>query len=214
MQADLVRQNDGITATLNDWSGGDAEAFERLVPLIATELRRLAGIYLSGRRSHTLQPTALVNELYVRLLARRRKAAPGPIGPGHVWPDRGRFFSFAARTMRNILVDHARIRHAVKRGAGMTMVALDEEREGRADGLVDLIALDEALTALAARDPRQSRIVELRAFAGLTLRETADCLDVSDATISRDWAMAKAWLRGRMTRKSSAFPVTPSASTP
>lgn len=179
-----------VTDLLRAWSGGDAEALDRLVPLVTAELRRLARSYL-GRQppGHTLQPTALVNELYLRLIGRQNDR----------WPDRRHFFGFAAKTMRNILVDHARAQRAAKRGSGTPKIALDEQLDGKGEQVVDLIALDEALTGLAALDARQSRIVELRAFAGLSLKETADCLEVSEATISRDWAMAKAWLYRQLT---------------
>ncbi len=179
-----------ITALLSAWSSGDPSALDRLVPLVTVELRRLAQAYLARQSpSHTLQPTALVNELYLKLVGRSNDQ----------WPDRSRFFAFAAKTMRNILVDHARAQQAAKRGAGMPKVSLDEALDGTRERVVDLIALDEALTALAALDPRQSRIVELRAFAGLSLKETAECLEVSEATVSRDWAMAKAWLYRQLT---------------
>ena len=179
-----------VTDLLRAWSAGDTAALDHLMPLVTDELRRLAQAYI-GRQGpgHTLQPTALVNELYLRLVGRSDDR----------WPDRSRFFAFAAKTMRNILVDHARAHRAAKRGAGAPKIALDEVRDGRREPVVDLIALDEALNALAALDERQSRIVELRAFSGLSLKETAACLSVSEATVSRDWALAKAWLYRQLT---------------
>ncbi len=179
-----------ITALLHGWGAGDSEALARLLPLVTDELRRLAHSYMSRQPSgHTLQPTALVNELYLRLVGRCHGD----------WPDRRHFFAFAAKTMRNILVDHARAQAAEKRGAGMPKVSLDESLDAGREQIVDLIALDEALTSLASRDSRQSQIVELRAFTGLSLQETAACLEVSEATVSRDWAMAKAWLFRQLT---------------
>lgn len=174
-----------ITGLLISWGNGDQEALDRLMPLVTTELRRLARRYLERESAgHTLQPTALVNELYLRLVDRRRVS----------WQNRAHFFGFAAQTMRRILVDHVRSQRAQKRGAGARKVALDEAVSFTPEPDVDLIALDEALITLAAMDPRQSRIIELRFFAGLTLEETAEVLDISEATVSRDWASAKAWL--------------------
>jgi len=179
-----------ITRLLEAWSAGDPRALDQLMPLLTVELRRLArSLFARQAPGHTLQPTALVNELYLRLVGRRHCQ----------WPNRSHFFAFAAATMRNLLVDHARSRDAAKRGSGVRPLPLDELRDGKEDKTVDLIALDEALRGLARLDPRQSRIVELRAFAGLSLVETAELLAVSEATVSRDWAMAKAWLYRRLT---------------
>ncbi len=180
-----------ITALLLDWSQGDRRALDRLMPLVTSELRRLAKSYLdkeSRHRQHTLQPTALVNEVYLRLVGRQQMH----------WKDRAHFFAFAARTMRRILVDHARAHRTAKRGSDVQMVTLDEARDRSAPRNLDILALHDALTALAALDERQSRIVELRTFAGLNLRETAEVLEISVATVSREWASAKAWLYGQL----------------
>jgi RNA polymerase sigma factor (TIGR02999 family) len=154
------------------------------------ELRKLARHYMRGERSgHTLQTTALVNEAYVRLAG----------ADGIEIVDRTHFFAMAATMMRRILVDHARAHAADKRGGGVTMIALDE-RIAAAETNVDLLALDAALTRLAVMDPQQARIVELRFFTGLTVEETADALDISPATVKRDWAIAKAWLHHELGR--------------
>jgi RNA polymerase sigma factor (TIGR02999 family) len=174
-----------VTDLLREWNQGNKQVLDRLMPLVMSELRRLARRHLARERAgHTLQPTALVNELYVKLIDRKRVS----------WEDRAHFFAFAARTMRRILVDHARSQHAAKRGSGVTAISLDEAIDvpGRRD--VDLIALDDALTALARLDPRQSRLVELRFFGGLSTTEAAEVLGVGVATVGRDWASAKAWL--------------------
>ncbi len=182
-----------ITGLLTDWSRGDPEALEKLIPLVLDELRRLAKAYFAQQPpDHTLQPTALVNELYLRLVGRRRMR----------WRDRTDFYAFAAKTMRNLLVDHARARHTGKRGAGVAKLPLEQAEKVAAGEEVDLLTLDEALRDLAALDPRQGRIVELRAFAGLSLRQTAAALEVSEATVSRDWASAKAFLYRRLKRTS------------
>ena len=177
-----------VTSLLIDWNRGDRRALEQLVPLVHGELRRLAGAYFDREPvGHTLQPTALVNELYLRLIDLRRAR----------WQDRAHFFGFAATTMRHILVDHARALRTTKRGKDLRRIAL-EDAAGIADetagGDVDLIALDQALRGLAELDARQSRIVELRAFTGLSLKETAEVLGISEATVGRDWVSARAWL--------------------
>ena len=174
----------GVTALLKDWSGGDPTALERLMPLVYGELRKLAASYLRAERSgHTLQPTALVHEAYLRLVDQRSVN----------WQNRAHFFGIAAQMMRRILVDHARRRQAAKRDAaayrlptlsGAESVARDPE----------LLALDEALTGLAALDAEQARIVELRFFGGLTVEETAEVTGVSPATVKREWQTARAWL--------------------
>jgi len=154
------------------------------VPIIYGELRRLAHHYMQNERAgHTLQTTALVHEAYVRLTDVDRMQ----------WRDRGHFFAMAATLMRRILVDHARDRARDKRGGGLVFIAIDDEHVGSASN-VDTIALDEALERLAAIDSQQSRIVELRFFGGLTIEETADALDISPATVKREWTWAKAWL--------------------
>lgn len=174
-----------VTNLLLAWSRGDDGARDDLIPLVTDKLHDLARHYLRGeRRGHTLQPTALVNEVYLRLVDRNRVS----------WNDRAHFFAFAASSMRRVLVDHARARRSEKRGGGARRVTL-----GHAEGIsghaeVDLIDLDRALTALGELDARQARLVELRYFGGLTIRETAEVLEIGTATVARDWATAKAFL--------------------
>jgi RNA polymerase sigma factor (TIGR02999 family) len=167
------------------WSNGDESALERLIPLVHSELRRLAKRYMRRERpGHTLQTTALVNEAYVRL-----------IDAGRVkWQDRAHFLAISARLMRRILVDYARSRNYVKRGGEARHVALEEAAVYSEDRAPDLIALDDVLRALAETDPRKSQIVELRFFGGLSVEETAEVLKVSPDTVGRDWRLAKAWL--------------------
>lgn len=178
-----------VTSLLKAWSAGDPEAERRLVPLVYAELRRRAGAYLRRERpGHTLQPTALVHEAWLRLA-----------GQDVDWRNRSQFFGMASSLMRRILVDHARRRGAARRGGGAPRVALEEAMGTTADGdRVDMVRLDEALTELAELDPRQGRIVELRFFGGLTTEETAGLLGVSPATIKRDWTVARAWLFDRL----------------
>lgn len=174
-----------VTDLLLAWNRGEAAALDELMPRVVSELRRVAASYLARERSdHTLQPTALVNELYLRLVDQQRVA----------WNDRVHFYAAAARTMRHILVDHARARRCEKRGSGAVAVPLSEADEVAMQQEVDLLALDRALETLAAREPRQGQVVELRFFTGLTLAETAKALGTSHATVSRDWAFARAWL--------------------
>jgi RNA polymerase sigma factor (TIGR02999 family) len=185
----IDRQN--VTALLLAWNGGDAAALDDLIPLVTAELRKLAAHYLRGERpGHTLQPTALVNELYLRLIDRQQVS----------WRDRAHFFAFAAKSMRRILVDHARARDSEKRGGGARPLTLS-----RAEGIagreeVDVIDLDRALSALGALDERQARLGELRFFGGLTLDETAAVLGVGTATVSRDWTTARAFLYRELSR--------------
>ena len=176
---------DDLTGLLLAWRDGEAGAFDRLVPLVYDELRRQARLQLRRERAgHTLQPTALVHEAFLRLVEQSRAQ----------WQNREQFFAVAGRAMRRVLVDHARARAAVKRGDGRTLVALDEAPEPAAAAGVDVLVLDQVLDRLAAIDPRQARVVELRYFGGFTAAETATALDVSLATVNRDWAMARAWL--------------------
>ena len=179
-----------VTVFLKAWSGGDREAADRLMMLVYDEMRRLAASYLQRQRSdHTLQPTALVHEVYMKLIDVSQID----------WQDRAHFFAVAAQTMRNILVDHARAVAADKRGGGAQKIALDDAvsfSNEKQD--VDLLALDEALQELARQDATQSRIIELRFFGGLTIEETAEVLKISPATIKREWATARAWLFRRM----------------
>jgi len=178
-----------VTELLQAWQRGEAGALERLLPPVYDELRRLARANLRRERpDHTLQPTALVHEAYARL-AGGRASAPR---------DRTHFFALAARMMREILVDHARRRTARKRGGTATVIVLDEAVAAREVATVDLLALDEALTELNARDPRLCRVVELKFFAGLNIDETAHALHVSAATVERDWTVSKAWLHQRL----------------
>ena len=157
----------------------------------SAELRKLAASYLRReRRDHTLQPTALVNEAFLKLVDQRAVR----------WQNRAHFFGIAAQAMRRILVDHARAHASSKRGGEMRKVPLDEAVQIGGGGDVDLLALDEALTRLAALDPQQSRIVELRFFGGLTMEETAEVMHISPATIGREWRIAKAWLSAELGR--------------
>ncbi len=178
-----------VTGLLLKWSHGDQQALQELMPLVYGELRRLAGRYLRRERSdHTLQSTALVHEAWMKLVDQRSVQ----------WQNRAHFFAVAAQIIRRILVDYARNRHAAKRGAYACKLSLDEAIEVPKQRDVDLIALDDALDGLARIDPQQSRIVELRFFAGLSIDETAEVLHVSPATVKRDWVSAKAWLYREM----------------
>jgi RNA polymerase sigma factor (TIGR02999 family) len=169
---------------LAEWSAGDQAALERLMPLIYDELRRLARARLRRERpGHLLQTTALVNEAYLKLVDQRQVR----------WQNRSHFFAIAARLMRRILVDHARRHAAAKRGGAAEPVTLSNVPEWPASRL-DVVAVDTALVRLAELDPRQSRIVELRVFGGLTADETAEVLDISPRTVRREWTLAKAWL--------------------
>lgn len=177
---------DDVTSVLKEWGAGQDRALERLVPLVYRELRSLAASHLRGeRQGHTLQPTALVNEVFLRLLDGREV----------VWQNRTHFFALAARMMRHILVDHARARLAEKRGGGALPFPLEGPFDPSPISDRALLALDDALADLKRMDPRQCRIVELRYFAGLTLEETAESLGISVATVKREWTMARAWLR-------------------
>ena len=170
---------------LRAWSGGDDKALRELVPLVEAELRRLARIYMSReRRDHTLQPTALVNEVFLRLV----DAASIP------WQDRAHFLGISARLMRRVLVDHARSRGYQKRGGGLHRVTFDDQLVGAPALDVDLMALDRALDGLAQVDERKCRVIEMRFFGGLSVEETATALRVSKDTVKRDWRIAKLWL--------------------
>src|SRR3954468_4542237 len=165
---------------------GDAPALEALMPLVYAELRRLAAHYLKGERpGQTLQPTALVHEAYLKLLKDRPER----------WQNRAHFCAIAAHSMRQVLIERARARDALKRGGGQPRVTFDEGLPAAsAERPIDVIALDDALERLAALDPHQARIVELRYFGGLSIEETADALGISPATVKRHWAVARAWL--------------------
>lgn len=182
-----------VTELLARWSGGDISAREALVPLVYDELRRIARRCLASRGAdHTLQPTALVHEAYLRLVNRDSLTVR----------DRAHFYSMAAQMMRQILIDHARKKHAAKRGGLAITLALDEasDRAPFAEADLDLLALDDAMKQLALLDERQCKIVELRFFGGLSIEETAEVVDISQATAKREWATARVWLHRTITR--------------
>ena len=174
-----------LTQLLRAWSEGDDQALEKLVPLVYTELHRLARHYMAGERAgHTLQTSALVNEAYMRLVNFKNVT----------WQNRAHFFGVSAGLMRRILVDFARSRRSLKRGGEVPMVSLEEGSMAFPGAGADLVALDDALKTLAAMDPRRSRVVELRFFGGLNAEETAEVLKVSAETVLHDWKLAKVWL--------------------
>ena len=178
-----------VTRLLQAWGQGEDAALEELVPLVHQELHRLARRYMYGERpGHTLQTTALVNEAYLRLVNSRQVN----------WQNRAHFFAISAQLMRRILVDYARARGYQKRGGGVPKLTFDEEFMGPQEKEHDLVALDDALKALANFDPRKSKVVELRFFGGLSVEETAEVLKVSPDTVLRDWRLAKAWLAREM----------------
>ena len=178
-----------VTALLKEWAAGDRGALERLMPVVYGELRRLAASQLRAeRRNHTLQPTALVNEAYLRLVGLRSVA----------WANRAHFFAIAAQMMRRVLVDHARKRAASKRNPGTVYLDLSTSETGAADRAPELLALDVALTELEKLDPRQAKVVELRFFAGLSVEETAEVSGISTATVKREWKTARAFLRDEL----------------
>jgi len=190
----IAEDNSGanVTELLRNWGEGDVQAMDKLLPLVYNDLRRRAALYLRRERSnHTLQATALVNEAYLRMVDQRKV----------VWRDRGHFLAVAAQAMRRILVDHARSRNSRKRGGPVEDLPLEDVMlAASGEDEVDVIALDEALSRLAAVDARQERLVELRYFVGLSLEEAADVLDISRATATREWTLAKAWLFRELTR--------------
>jgi RNA polymerase sigma factor (TIGR02999 family) len=189
----MSESHGNITALLGQWQNGNQAALDELTPLVYKELRRLAQSYLSRERpGHTLQGTALVHEAYLRLIDQRQVQ----------WRDRNHFFALSAELIRRILVDHARSKMAEKRGGDQVKLSLEEGMDAPVPGDVDLIALDDALQVLARTDPQQSRIVELRYFAGLKIEETAEVLNISPATVKRDWVVAKAFLKREMLRRS------------
>jgi RNA polymerase sigma factor (TIGR02999 family) len=178
-----------VTQLLQAWSQGDRSALEKLLPLVYNELHRLARRYMIGERAgHTLQTTELVNEAFLKLVG----------VTGVQWQNRAHFFAVSARLMRRILVDFARSRNYQKRGGGARRVSFDEALEVGAEQDSDMVALDDALTALASVDERKSKVVELRFFGGLSVDETAHVLKVSPETVMRDWKMAKVWLLREM----------------
>lgn len=180
-----------ITDMLIAWSKGDRDALEQLTPMVYRELKRLAGSYLRRERGeHTLQPTALAHEAYIKLIDQQNVQ----------WQNRAHFFGIAAQAMRRILVDHARERLAEKRGSGGAQISLDEAIEVSDRRAGQLVALDDALQALSELDPQKCRVVELKYFGGLTLEEMAEILGLSRATVVREWRMAKAWLYGELNK--------------
>ena len=182
-------KGEDITGLLRAWGRGDREAGERLIPLVYDELRRQAARHLRReRREHTLRPTALVHEAYLRLAGQREA----------VWQSRAQFFGVAAQVMRRILVDHARRHGAAKRAGSWRRVTLAEAVAPAEPRDLEILALEEALSELTALDPDKARLVELRYFGGLSLEETAEVLQVSESTVTREWRMAKAWLFRRI----------------
>lgn len=179
-----------ITTLLRAWARGDESARDAIVSLAYDDLRRQAASHLRReRKDHTLEPAALVNETFLRLAR----------GVGIEWQDRLHFFAVASQVMRRVLVDHARGRAAAKRGGGQPSTVMDDALAWCAQRNVDLIAMDDALSELAQLDARQAQVVELRFFGGLSVEETAAALDISTATVKREWRMARAWLYRRMT---------------
>lgn len=182
--------SESVTQFLIDWSAGDQSALDKLMPLVYSELRRLASNYLRRERvDHTLQPTALVNEAYLRLVDQRSAK----------WQNRAQFFGISAQLMRRILVDHARQHAAAKRGGSdQQRLSITSAEPLAQQPDVDLLALNEALDELARLDPQQERIVELKFFGGLSIEETAEVMGIGHATVERDWKVARAWLRRKL----------------
>jgi RNA polymerase sigma factor (TIGR02999 family) len=179
-----------VTQLLADWRGGNAEALEKLIPLVQPELHRLASHYMRReRQGHTLQTTALINEAYLRLVDKTHPQ----------WADSAHFFAVAGQLMRRVMVDHARQRQALKRGAAPVQVTLDETALVSESRAAELIALDEALDRLAKLDPRMCQIVEMRYFGGLTIAEVAEVLKLHPSTVKNEWKAAKAWLYAALT---------------
>lgn len=187
----MTTPSNEVTQLLLAWGNGDREALDRLMTLVYEELRRLAGHYLAGERhGHTLQATALVNEAYLQLVESGARE----------WQNRAHFFGVAAQMMRRVLVDHARTRSSLKRGGDMQRVTFDDGAVVSHERMGEIVALDDALSALASLDERKCRTVELRFFGGLSIEETAAALEVSPGTVMRDWTLAKAWLQREMSR--------------
>jgi RNA polymerase sigma-70 factor (ECF subfamily) len=186
-----ARSSEGITELLERWSEGDEKALDRLMPLVYDELHRLATAYIRReRREHTLQPTALVNELFLKFFDQRRMS----------WQNRAQFFGVAAQIMRRILVDHARAHYSSKRGGDHFCISLKNVEAFGAQPDADLLELHDLLNRLETLDPAQARIVELRFFGGLTIKETAEVMNISHATVEREWRTAKAFLKRELTR--------------
>src|SRR2546423_2502412 len=189
-----VASSNEVTQLLEEWSSGKREALDKLTPLVYEELRRLAHRYMNREQpGNTLQTTALVNEAYLRLVKRKSVR----------WQNRAHFFAVAAQVMRHILIDHAREHHYAKRGGDARKISLDQVTLMSPERAKELIALDEALEALARIDPRKSRIVELRYFGGMTIEEVAEVLKIAPVTVQREWRAAKAWLYKAVTSEDS-----------
>jgi RNA polymerase sigma factor (TIGR02999 family) len=187
-------RQDKVTQILHDWSGGDPQAPERLMPLVYDELRRLARSFLARERGdHTLQPTALVNEAYFRLVDQRSVS----------WQNRAHFYGIAARMMRRVLIDHARTHARDKRGGGAVRLSINDVQVPIEERAASLIAIDEALETLAKIDERKSRIVEMRFFGGLSDEEIAEVLGISTRTVLRHWKTARLWLFRELTKNLS-----------
>ena len=190
-------QEQNFTQLLIDWSHGNKSALDEMLPLVYEELRRMAAFHLSSeRKNHTLQATALVHEAYMRMVNQRQVD----------WKNRAQFFGLASEMMRRIVVNHARKRAAGKRGGNAQKVSLSIADQFFNQNHIDVIVLDDALTKLAARDPSKSRVVELKFFGGLTNKEIAEILQVSDATVEREWALARAWLKRALSGGKSLLP--------
>ena len=184
-----------LSHLLQRWSDGDSEALDQLMPLVYGELRRMARRYMGQQPAgHTLQTTALIHEAYLRLVGQEEKR----------WENRAHFFGVAAQAMRHILMDYARTQNRAKRGGGALQVSLDEALTFCTERSAELVALDDALTELAKLDERQSRVVELRFFGGLSIEETAEVLNVSAGTVRRDWSLARAWLHRELAASSES----------
>jgi len=185
---------EGVTQLLKAWGNGEQQALDRLIPLVYAELHRLAHRYMvRERKTHTLQPTALVHEAYERLVELKDLS----------WQNRAQFYGVSAQLMRRILVDYARSRRYSKRGGEWRQVPLNEAVALFPDRQTDIVALDDALQALSAIDPRKCRVVEMRFFAGLSVKEVAEVLNVSQQTVLRDWQLAKVWLLRELSRGTS-----------
>ena len=181
--------NTAVTILLRRWQGGEQQALDELTPLVYQELRRIAGSFLRRERaSHTMQPTVLLHEAYMRLAGQNATS----------WKDRAHFFGVAAHLMRMILVDHARAKSAEKRGGGLKPVTLEEALSASTERPADLVALDDALMELEKFDPRKSKVIELRYFGGLTIEEASEVLGISTSTLVRDQRLAEAWIQRQM----------------
>jgi RNA polymerase sigma factor (TIGR02999 family) len=188
----MTPSREDLSGLLNDWSNGDQDALNRLMPLVYEELHRLASRYLRHERvGHTLQTTALVHEAYLKLVDQKKAN----------WQSRIQFFAAAAKVMRHVLVDYARSRKAAKRGGAYCRLSLDEATVSSEEKDADLLSLNEALNHLSEIDPQQSRVVELRVFGGLTVEDTAQALGISPRTVKREWSMAKAWLHQQIKKE-------------